>query len=237
MKENISLMILKKRREIGAVLFIICFAFIFYALFLLMKWTNGDPRSITFAIGYCAIGLLAILLMLIVKKLSDSKYDVFEQSFEAAGRQLILQAFGRNVYQKLQSEDANFIPLHGIEVCRQLLQSQETGANMNLRFYVLIKLARYYARDGQPLKAVETLQAALEIKPNNAVANSRLAERFEMKGKGKEAIVHYELAQKDDSIPSGLKDYFAAQIMRVKTEGPCESGPFDGSGVWWMWGA
>jgi len=178
-----------------------------------------------------------ILPMLAVKKLIDSAYDVFEEAFEAKGMRLILQAFGRNINRKLRYEDANFIPLHAIEVCLQLLQSQATGADTNLRFYILVKLARYYARDGQSLKAVETLQAALKIKPTDAVANCRLAERFEMKGKAKEAIAHYELAQKDDSIPAGLRDYFAAQMERIQTEGPRESGPFDGSAVWWMWGA
>ena len=116
--------------------------------------------------------------------------------------------FGWNIHRKLQSEDMNFIPLRAIEVCHQLLQSQAAGTDPDLRFYILVKLARYYARDGQAIKAVETLQAALEIKPNNAVANCRLAERFEMRGKGDEAIAHYESARKDDSIPAALKDYF-----------------------------
>lgn len=235
--KKIKLLILKKRREIRAVLFILSFVFFFYALSFIMEWTEGDFPPIAFATGYLAIGLVWVLLILMVKKLTDSAYDVFEEAFEAKGMQVVSLAFGWNVHRKLQYEDANFIPLHAIDVCLQLLQSQAATADKDLRFYILVKLARFYARDGQPLKAVETLQAALEIKPNSAVANCRLAERFEMKGKGEEAIAHYELARKDDSIPAALKDYFAAQTKRVQTEGPRESGPFDGSGVWWMWGA
>ena len=91
--ETIKLLILKKRREIGAVLFILSFAFIFYAFFLLMKWTDGDSRPIAVIIGYCIIGLLIFLSILMVKKLTDSAYDVFEEAFEAKGMHLVSLAF------------------------------------------------------------------------------------------------------------------------------------------------
>jgi len=40
--KRVKLLILRKRREIGAVLFVISFVFVTYAIFLLAKWTNGD---------------------------------------------------------------------------------------------------------------------------------------------------------------------------------------------------
>ena len=236
---KIPLAVLKKKREIRGILFTIIFLACICSLPFLKNWMEGRADSSDAAVmtSLYAFGFLWILIMLFIKKATDSEYDIVEETFERRGMKLIRSAFGLATYQKLTFDDGNFIPLQAIEVCLQMLQSQEAKTDTDLRFHILVKLARYYARDGQPHQAVEALQSALALRPFNSVANSRLAERFEMTGAGDEAITHYESAQKDETISASLKDHFAAQVKRVQTEGPRKSGPFDGSGIWWMWGS
>ena len=199
---KILLAVLNKKREIRGILFTIIFLACICSFPFLKNWMEGRADSSDAAVitSLYAFGFLGILIMLLIKKATDSEYEI-------------------------------------IDVCLQMLQSQEAKADTDLRFHILVKLARYYARDGQPHKTIEALQSVLALRPFNSVANSRLAERFEMTGAGDEAITHYESAQKDEAISASLKDHFAAQVNRVQTEGPRMSGPFDGSGIWWMWGS
>ncbi|OPY80941.1 MAG: Tetratricopeptide repeat protein [Syntrophorhabdus sp. PtaU1.Bin058] len=210
----------------------LCATFVSY---LLHRAAGADffRTFITPLIVGCIVMLLALPL---VRKWAISEYEHSEKFFEETGSQLILNAFGPDAFRKLYFDDANFIPLQAIDVCREMLQSEESKTNRELQFHLLAKLSRYYYKDGQLQAAIESLRTALAIKPSSLIANYRIAYLFERMGKADEAVTHYELAEKDKTASSNLKKHIDRQIQRVRIKGPRERGPFDGSGVWWMWG-
>ena len=230
----------KRRRAIKGLIISVPVIICAYFLGLLEARAMG-MQTRTFHIGlmiYAILWLLSIPLFAKIKKRTESEYENAEQLFEETGSQLILDAFGEAALRKLDYNDQNAIfPTKAIDVCREMLQSKESENSANLKFHLMVRFARYYAKDGQPQKSIECLLSALAANPTSLIANCRIATLFERMGKGAEAIIHYELAQRDKAVSPSLKNYIAEQIQRVKTCGPREKGPFDGSGIQWMWGS
>ncbi|OPY68968.1 MAG: Tetratricopeptide repeat protein [Syntrophorhabdus sp. PtaU1.Bin050] len=87
----------------------------------------------------------------------------------------------------------------------------------DLRFYLSIKLARYYARDNQPKEAIHFFNQALSIKPTSVIANFRIATLYESIGSGQDAIAHYRPAEKDRTVSEDLREFLEHQAQRVET--------------------
>ncbi len=186
------------------------------------------------------IGPLWFVSFLVIAKLfstprekTTEEYEDAERLFEEASNQLILDAFGQNLFQKL-FEDLSWNLSEAINVCREMLQSEKSGADSDLKFHLLVKLARYYLRDGKQKESIETLRSALSMKPTSLIANCRIAILLERLGNGNEAMTHYDLAQKDKVVSPNLNKYLASQVQRVRIHGPREKGPWDDSGFQWL---
>ena len=207
--------------------------------YLLIRIFYGESAIIGFLVWLLAYGIILLIgppLFALVKRLISSEYERAERHSEEMGDQFIFEAFGEKPLRKLHSEDGNRLVTHAIDICKELLQSEATKTRPDLQYYLQIRLAHGYVKDGQPRQASESLQAALSIRPDSLIANHMMARLYEKIGKGNEAIAHYELAQEDETISSTLKTYLAEQIQRIKVNGPREKGPFDDSGLMWMGG-
>lgn len=164
------------------------------------------------------------------------EYEVEEKLFEELGNDIILQVSGSKEFEKLYLDEFNWIPTNAIDVCSNLLKKEKSKDNLELQFYLNVKLAKFYMRNSQLREAISALKDALSVKPTNLIANFRIAVLYESIGSGEDAILHYELAGRDNVVSKNLKDYLNNQIQRVKTTGPRQKGPYDGSGFQWLTG-
>jgi tetratricopeptide (TPR) repeat protein len=106
-------------------------------------------------------------------------------------------------------------------IINKYLDSLSMESDLENKFWLHITLASLYGQTWEYNKAMTQLEAAAALKPNDLVANFRLAEALERTGKDDEAIRHYEAALDDPSIESGqLKEFVVSQIQRVRTHGP-----------------
>ncbi len=76
---------------------------------------------------------------------------------------------------------------------------------------------------------ITALKQAVMLKPNNLIANYRLARAYERIGSAQEAIKSYEASSGDPSIDSEeLRRFLGSQSERVKEKGPQQASPIPG---------
>jgi tetratricopeptide (TPR) repeat protein len=118
----------------------------------------------------------------------------------------------------------NYLPTIAVPM---LLKKIETEPDPRRKFDIYMALAWAAAKEDQHQKAIEYLQEAVTLKPNDLVASTRLGHSWESLGKGEEAILAYEKALQDPLLDSQpLKEFVSWQIERVKTNGPQKSMPY-----------
>jgi tetratricopeptide (TPR) repeat protein len=116
-----------------------------------------------------------------------------------------------------------------------LEQEAEEESDPERKFLLFLTMGfQAFKGDAYP-KAAEALRQAVQVKPNNLVANFRLAAIFEYLGNGVEAIRHYEAAMGDPSLVSqSLKTFVQSQIERVKVQGPRKGSKVQGLRYKWF---
>ncbi len=78
-------------------------------------------------------------------------------------------------------------------------------------------------------KEKDFLHKAIQIKPNDLVANYRLAVVLERAGLGEDSKDRYQAAFNDPTLSSArLRKFIYSQITRVKEYGPKKSPPMPG---------
>ncbi len=90
--------------------------------------------------------------------------------------------------------------------------------------------AAHAANAGSEYKnEITALKQAVMLKPNDLVANYRLARAYERIGSAQDAIEAYEASLNDPSIDTPeLRKFIASQIQRVKEKGPQHASPIPG---------
>jgi len=178
--------------------------------------------------------IIAILLPFLIKIYAPRKifinddYNAKEKEFEEKAENTIATNVDEKTYEKLFMDDLNLIPIDGIQICTSLLSQSHIQENPELKFYILVKLANYYFNNGDYKESITTLNKALSIKPNDIVANMRIAELYERIDLAEEAISHYNAAlTSTEALTGNLREFIGSQIHRVKTEGPRVKQPPD----------
>jgi Tfp pilus assembly protein PilF len=111
-------------------------------------------------------------------------------------------------------DDKNLIPNEGIQLCKEILDKSDVKDDKELQFYFHTKLSNYYFNNGEYHNAISALRVAISIKPNNFIANMRLAELYERVGFVDDAILHYEAAlSNSEIISSELREFVNSQIQ------------------------
>jgi len=175
-------------------------------------------------IGLMSLSTLAFFLLYSPYKSIRPSFGEHLKSLEVEFSEEILGIIGDNfeksVIERLYFEDFNLINFEGVELCRQLLNEPQALHKDELRFALLVKLAKYYSKDDQYEKAIESLQKALEIYGDRLVPTLRLADAYEAIGSGSEALKFYEKALLNQEITDDLRPEIEVQINRVRQQWP-----------------
>jgi tetratricopeptide (TPR) repeat protein len=116
-----------------------------------------------------------------------------------------------------------------------LEKEAERESNPECKFAPYLTMGFQAIKGDSYPKAAEYLRQAVQFRPNDLVANFRLAAILEHLGQGAEAIRHYEAALGDHGLASpGLKEFIQSQIERVKTQGPRKGSKIQGLRNMWF---
>ena len=146
---------LKRRKRIRVlVISFLCFCSFWFLVFWSAGQLDGFSVWLVEVAGVTILGCLLLMAVAKVRKWTESEYRDRERHFEETGSQSILDTFGTEALRKLYHDEQNAIfPARAIDICREMLQSKESGDSAHLRFHLLVRLARYYVKDGQPPKS------------------------------------------------------------------------------------
>lgn len=109
------------------------------------------------------------------------------------------------------------------------LMTQAEKLNDNERFICYMAAAMVASIGSEDRNAIEALKQALSIRPNDIIANFRLARSFERIGSATEAIKAYQAALLDPTIDvEELRAFIADQAERVGEKGPDQRSPIPG---------
>ena len=208
--------------------------------FLLFFWVQ-EPALFMSRLDYYIFigGLLGAIVGFLCYKVSYrhaiprrralTEYSYREHMVEESGREIIIRAFGARQAKSLWVDEL-FEVNSRLEAIRKVLSDRNGGADDNMNFLIYLKIAKSALKADMPDKEQNYLEKAVTIKPNDLVANYRLALSFERSGEGGKAIKSYEAALKDASIDSpDLKVFIMSQIQRVKAHGPRKRSRFWGA--------
>ena len=151
----------------------------------------------------------------------EYRYDLIEK----AVRRLVLKYLGFSTFINYFQDQFNSISAEQKDICRKLLR-HETVKNNDDIFLIYIKLSSLALKDDNSQEEKSALLSAIEIKPNDLLANYRLALCCEMDGLKDDAINYYRTALKDASLYSEqLRTFISSQIERVTLKGPMNRPP------------
>lgn len=139
-------------------------------------------------------------------------------------KKLIVKEYGVFALLRFVLDQFNQTSLYQEDLCKKLVRRKDVKDGDLFDIYMrLSKLALKFDNYGAEL---ENLHHAVALKPNDIVANYRLAVAFERNGSATDAVKHYEAALNSPDISTiELKKYIESQIERVKTKGPTSKPP------------
>ncbi|MDJ0819299.1 MAG: hypothetical protein QNJ58_24050 [Desulfobacterales bacterium] len=182
------------------------------------------------------IGLFGVLIMPLLgsrkltgRKVRNDDLANIEKELEESISQKIADTFGRKVFERLYHEEISQMPVQGIGFCQNLLAKSLNNSDEDLSFGLHITIARFYEKDHDYKNSISQLLKTVSIKPQNLIANIRLAQNYEWIGSGDKAIESYKKALKDPvAVKESIKNFINAQIKIVKKHGPRKAQPITG---------
>ena len=143
------------------------------------------------------------------------EYDFHEKRLEEQIRRKIAGTLGQEALLRIDPNAAGPDDA-AVQYIHSLLEKGGGRLDAELRFSLLVTLARYYEKSGDPHASIEHLVGALESNPRHFIANVRLAMNYEWIGATENALRHYRGALEDPGgISRGMKKLAAAQIKRL----------------------
>ena len=103
-----------------------------------------------------------------------TEYAFHEQRLEKEIIQQISDALGPDTLNRLFSQPDQYHASAG-EYLEQLIGQENVRQNPDLHFALLLSLARFHEKSGNPQSSIPLLKAALAIKPQQFVARMHLA--------------------------------------------------------------
>jgi len=160
------------------------------------------------------------------KRRGEFEYEYRYDLIEKAVRRLVLKYLGFSTFINYFQDQFNNISSEQENICQKLLKNETVSNNDEFLFSIYMKLSGLAMKGNDSQKEKNVLISALKIKPNNLLANYRLAVCYEMDGLVDDAINHYNIALKDRYLYSEqLKTFILSQIERVKLKGPMNRPP------------
>ncbi len=157
------------------------------------------------------------------------EYAYRERLVVKEGNALIRKEIGLIRFAGLFWEELSDFSATREDIYKELLARLEGTGNPGLKFPIYLKMSRSAIKHFNFEKGIEWLEIALALRPNDLVANFRLATSLEKAGDGKGAVNRYKVILKDCHIETfELKKFIEDQIERVEKEGPAKRPPMVG---------
>ncbi len=120
------------------------------------------------------------------------------------------------------------LELESLSIFKEIMARAENYKNEEK--YIGYLAAAHAANAGSEYNnEITALKQAVILKPNDLIANYRLARAYERIGSAQEAIKSYETSLGDPSVDSEeLRRFLISQAERVKEKGPQQASPIPG---------
>jgi tetratricopeptide (TPR) repeat protein len=147
-----------------------------------------------------------------------TEYAFHEKRLEKEIIQQISDTLGPDTLNHLFSQPDQYRTSAGKHV-EQLLAQDNVRQNPDLHFTLLLSLARFHEKNGDPQSSIPLIKAALAIKPQQFVARMHLAGNYEWIGAAEEARRQYRtLLEHPETLSGAMKKMVAARINRIQEE-------------------
>lgn len=144
-----------------------------------------------------------------------AEYDFHEKRLEELILLRIADTLGQEAINKVFKPDGRFCD-SADDRLQQLLENNTVRQDAELRFLLLLTLARFYEKNGDPQASIQQLTEALKINPHHFIANFHLAMNYEWIGSIDNAVRHYQQSLKDPGgVSRGMRKLAAAKINRL----------------------
>jgi len=145
-----------------------------------------------------------------------SEYTFHEKRLKEQIRRQIAEKLGAAEIGRLYSRAGTFRD-SAIDRCRELIHADPARNDPELRFALLLALARIYEHSGEPGKSIQHLTEAIDIEPHHFIANFRLAMNHEWMGDNPSAVLHYRQALGDPGgLSRAMEKLAVAQMERIR---------------------
>jgi len=151
----------------------------------------------------------------------EFEYEYRIDLSEKTIKKLVFRTFGLLTYIKYFQDQFNALRTSQKDISRNLLKNPNIAQDNESLYYIYYKLSNLELREDNFKEEIRMLNLSILIKPNDLLANYRLAVCSEMDGLIDDAIKYYHLAANDLYLVSDeLKKYILSQVERIKKEGP-----------------
>lgn len=173
--------------------------------------------------------LIAIIPLLIYQISAYRHFWGMEKGhFEYYYREFLLDQAAKSLFQKTIGTP-EFFWIYPGEHFPYILDHPEVKTDPNLQFIAFLNAAQAALKEYDCRKEIEYLRKAVSLRLADLVANCRLANAMERIGNAPAAISAYQAALSDPSLDSTeLREFIAAQIKRVESQGPTQKPPIPG---------
>jgi tetratricopeptide (TPR) repeat protein len=147
----------------------------------------------------------------------ETEYAFHEQRLEREILTVIEEALGPDARQRLLAAPDQYRSSADKE-SQALLDKEETRANPDLCFALLILQARFYEKAGDPQAAIPLLEKALDIQKGHFIARMHLAGNYEWLGDHETACQHYRhLMAHNENLSRAMRKLAAAKLKVCST--------------------
>ena len=147
-----------------------------------------------------------------------TEYAFHEQRLQKEIIQQISDSLGTDTLNRLFSQPDQYRASAG-EHIEALLGQDNVRQNPDLHFALLLSLARFYEKNGDPRSSIPLINAALAIKPQQVVARMHLAGNYEWIGAAEDAHRQYRtLLEHPETLSRAMKKLVTARIKSNREE-------------------
>ncbi len=160
------------------------------------------------------------------KRRGEFEYQFKVGAIDRKVKKLVFRYQGYLKHLSYISDGMNNISTAQGDLCKSLIENDLVKSNDEHMYYVYMKISLLENKNDNLEKEISFLNSALQLKPDDLIANYRLAVCFELKGSAVNAIKHYEKSLLDIEIDSKeIKDYIKLQIERINIKGIMDKPP------------
>ena len=164
------------------------------------------------------------------KRRGEFEYEYRNDLVEKYIKKMVLKTFGILAYINFIQDGFNEISSTQEDICKRLIKNEGIKSSSSNLFFIYLKMSNLSMKLNNFKKEKEMILSAIHLKPNDLIANYRLAICHEMEGSAENAIKHYNLATNDPFLRSNqLRKFILSQVERIKLKGPMNRPPVLGA--------